>query len=78
MITLLILITFFSLVISQTPPPDAPSAYDAIRNPALYKNEICSYNGQPIIIGIDKVKCECYDSYVNEPNKKKYKYIGRQ
>ena len=78
MITLLILITFFSLVISQTPPPDAPSAYNAIRNPALYKNEICSYNGQPIIIGFEKVKCECYDSYVNEPNKKKYKYIGRQ
>ena len=78
MITLIFIISLFSLIISQTPPPDQPTAYDAIRNPALYKNEICSYNGRPIIIGFNKVKCECYESYVNEPNKKNYKYIGGQ
>ena len=78
MITLIFIISLFSLIISQTPPPDQPTAYDPIRNPALYKNEICSYNGRPIIIGFDKVKCECYESYVNEPNKKNYKYIGDQ
>ena len=78
MITLIFIISLFSIIISQTPPPDQPTAYDAIRNPALYKNEICSYNGRPIIIGFDKVKCECYESYVNEPNKKNYKYIGDQ
>ena len=80
MINLIFLISLFSIIISQTPPPDQPTAYDAIRNPALYKNEICSYNGRPIIIGFDKVKvkCECYESYVNEPNKKNYKYIGDQ
>jgi len=78
MITLIFIISLFSLIISQTPPPDQPTAYDAIRNPALYKNEICSYNGRPIIIGFNKVKCECYESYVNEPNKKNYKYIGDQ
>ena len=78
MITLILFIIHFSLVISQTPPPDKPSAYDAIMNPALYKNEICSYNGIPIIEGFNKIKCNCYDSYVNEPNKNNYRYIGGQ
>ena len=79
MITLIIFIIFFSLAISQPPPSgQSQDAYDAIRNLTLYKNEICSYNGQPIIKGINKVECNCYSSFVNEPKKEKYKYIGDQ
>ena len=79
MITLIFFIIFFSLVISQPPPSGPPpDAYDPIKNPALYKNEICSYNGQPIIKNFTIVECNCYSSFVNEPNKEKYKYIGDQ
>ena len=48
-----------------------------ILDPALYKNEICSYNGDAEIDN-STVTCTCYDSYVDEPRKKLIKYINGQ
>ena len=52
-----------------------------IENPILYKNEICSYNGNPNIIikdNIGTIECDCYSSYVDEPREDHKKYIGDQ
>ena len=49
-----------------------------IERPVLYKNEICSYNGRPIIINSNTIECECYDSYVDEPREKYQRYIFNQ
>ena len=48
-----------------------------IENPLLYKNEICSYNGDPIVVG-NNIECSCYSSYVDEPRESHKKYIGNQ
>ena len=48
-----------------------------VETSSLYKNEICSYNGYPVV-GIDTITCECYPSYVNEPRENKIKKIGNQ
>ena len=50
-----------------------------IESPFLYKNEICSYNGVPIVNTTsekEQIKCECYSSYVDEPRESHKKYIG--
>ena len=53
-----------------------------LENPFLYKNEICSYNGNPNMIsdenGKISIECSCYSSYVNEPRENYKKYIGDQ
>ena len=48
-----------------------------ILDPALYKNEICSYNGDPEIVD-NIVTCTCYDAFTDEPRKKYIKYINGQ
>ena len=51
-----------------------------IENPLLYKNEICSYNGNPTIVNENnenKVECSCYSSYVDEPRNEFKKYVGK-
>ena len=48
-----------------------------VENPLLYKNEICSFNGDPIIVG-NNIECSCYSSYVDEPRESHRKYIGNQ
>ena len=52
-----------------------PFTRDIIEQPFFYKNEICSYNGIPKAEG-NKIFCECYDSYIDEPDPKNYKYIA--
>ena len=47
-----------------------------IESPLLYKNEICSYNGNPTVISKNKVECSCYSSYVDEPRESFKKYVG--
>ncbi len=49
-----------------------------VENPVLYKNEICSYNGNPKLINISKIECDCYSSYVDEPREDHKKYVGDQ
>ena len=52
-----------------------------IENPILYKNEICSYNGNPISIitgNTAHIECDCFPSYVDEPREDHKKYIGDQ
>ena len=44
---------------------------------SLYKNEICSYNGDPEIIN-SIVVCKCYNSFVDEPRQKLIKYVNNQ
>ena len=74
MINLFIFILSFISILSQ----NAHSfTHFVAENPSLYKNEICSYNGYPVI-GMNNIKCDCYPSYVNEPREKKIKYIGNQ
>ena len=47
-----------------------------IESPLLYKNEICSYNGNPTVINKNKIECSCYSSYVDEPRESFKKYVG--
>jgi len=49
-----------------------------VENPLLYKNEICSYNGNPNIINQTHIECSCYTSYVDEPREDYQKYVGNQ
>jgi len=49
-----------------------------IENPILYKNEICSYNGEPKVNSNGTIECECYSSFVDEPREDHKKYIGNQ
>ena len=49
-----------------------------VENPILYKNEICSYNGNPKLKNRSKIECECYSSYVDEPREDHKKYVGDQ
>ena len=49
-----------------------------VEKPILYKNEICSYNGNPIIVNKNSVQCNCYSSYVDEPREDHKKYVGDQ
>lgn len=40
-------------------------------NPLLYKNEICSYNGKPIVNSkTSEISCICYSLFTDEPRKK--------
>ena len=88
MITIIIICTlFFSFIKSQEggkpgegeqPEMGFETIFQQIYEPSLYKNEICSYNGYPEIEGFDDIKCHCYSSFVDEPNKKNYKYIRGQ
>jgi len=48
-----------------------------IENPLLYKNEICSFNGDPIVVG-NNIECSCYSSYIDEPRESYKRYIGNQ
>ena len=47
-----------------------------VENPLLYKNEICSYNGEPKVNSDESVECTCYSSFVDEPRENHKKYIG--
>ena len=81
MFNFLIFILFISFSISQLDSDmEIPISMPCflIENPSLYKNEICSYHGSPIIDDSGSVICECFSSYVNEPKKNKNKYIGDQ
>ena len=49
-----------------------------IENPLLYKNEICSYNGNPQLVNKTTVECTCFSSYVDEPREEHKKYVGDQ
>jgi hypothetical protein len=49
-----------------------------VENPLLYKNEICSYNGEPKVNSDESVECTCYSSFVDEPRENHKKYIGNQ
>ena len=49
-----------------------------IENPALYKNEICSYNGNPKVKTNQTIECSCYSSFVDEPREDYKKYVGNQ
>ena len=49
-----------------------------VENPILYKNEICSYNGDPKVNSDETIECECYSSFVDEPREEHKKYIGNQ
>ena len=49
-----------------------------VENSILYKNEICSYNGNPKLINRSKIECECYSSFVDEPREDHKKYVGDQ
>ena len=49
-----------------------------IENPLLYKNEICSYNGEPKVNSDESIECACYSSFVDEPREDHKKYIGNQ
>ena len=43
----------------------------------IYKNELCSYNGIPTVnTQTNKVICECYSKYTNEPDEKNRRYIN--
>ena len=48
-----------------------------IQDLSFYKNEICSYNGDPEIKN-STVTCTCYDSFADEPRKNKIRYINGQ
>jgi hypothetical protein len=43
-----------------------------LRDPALFKDEICSYNGSPNVIPKDTdysdILCECQEEFANDPN----------
>ena len=79
-----ILILSFCFILSQEEtknrrdidPGMSMSRY-LIESPTLYKNEICSYHGHPIVEA-NSIICECFPTYVNEPRKEEYKYIGDQ
>ena len=49
-----------------------------VENPALYKNEICSYNGNPKVKSNETIECSCYSSFVDEPRDDYKKYVGNQ
>ena len=49
-----------------------------VENPVLYKNEICSYNGDPKVNSDESIECICYSSFVDEPREDHKKYIGNQ
>ena len=49
-----------------------------IENPSLYKNEICSYNGNPKVKANQTIECSCYSSFVDEPREDYKKYVGNQ
>ena len=49
-----------------------------VENPLLYKNEICSYNGEPKVNSDESVECTCYSSFVDEPRENHKKYLGNQ
>lgn len=52
---------------------------ESIESPSLYKNEICSYSGRPSYnLTTGKVTCDCYESFVDEPDEKNIKYINGQ
>ncbi len=74
MITFYIFIFSFSIIISQSNQSFFKFITD---NSALYKNEICSYNGYPNVKS-NSIECDCYSSFVNEPREDKIKYIGNQ
>ena len=87
MINIIIFTLFFSFIKSQEggkpgegkqPEKDFDTIFTQIYNPSLYKNEICSYNGYAEVEGFDNIKCNCYSSFVDEPNKKNVKYIRGQ
>ena len=73
-INLLLLVIFFintyenQIIINRT----------YVENPSLYKNEICSYNGNPKISTNDSIQCQCYSSFVDEPREDYKKYVGNQ
>ena len=75
---IIIFFTFFYFIKSQNLIIDR----NYVENPILYKNEICSYNGDPNIVidenGKGNIECSCYESYVNEPREKHKKFIGNQ
>ena len=53
------------------------SAEEFLRNPMLYINELCSYNGKPYYNSTtNEVTCKCNDKYTDEPRKDKIKYIN--
>jgi len=49
-----------------------------VEKPILYKNEICSYNGDPKVNSDETIECECYSSFVDEPRESHKQYIGNQ
>ena len=50
---------------------------DYLNNTYNYRNELCSYNGKPTYNKTtNEVTCECDIQYVDEPDKKKQKYIN--
>lgn len=49
-----------------------------LESPALYKNEICSYNGNPKVKSNETIECSCYSSFVDEPREDYKKYVGKQ
>ena len=75
MIIFFLFIPNFSFIIAQNEDENSFVDY-VVNNPSLYKNEICSYNGYPIVGTDNNIECVCFPSYVNEPREKKIKYIG--
>ena len=53
------------------------SVNEIFRNPQLYSNELCSYNGIPYYNSTtNEVTCKCHEKYADEPRKDKIKYIN--
>ena len=48
-----------------------------VQSPVLFKNEICSYNGSPLVSN-DTIQCTCYSSFANEPRENYRKFVGNQ
>ena len=52
------------------------SSLENITNIKYYKNQICSYNGIPIVNETNgTVECICDDKYANEPREEKRRYV---
>ena len=52
------------------------SSLENITNIKYYKNQICSYNGFPIVNETNgTVECICDDKYANEPREEKKRYV---
>ena len=68
---------FLFLIIFYCSIKTSLCSLENITNIKYYLNQICSYNGIPILDG-NNVTCICEDKYANEPREKERKFVMNQ